>query len=133
MKIIIDTNIVISGLFFGGYPRLIIESVVNNKIEAVASIEIIKEYKEVIYRYKNRTSFSLNDRLTKVFFHCLNIIHTSTKLNVCRDKDDDKFIECAVDAHAHYVVSGDKDLLSLEEYEDITIITAKDFCEQFVK
>ena len=44
MKIVIDTNVVISGTFFGGYPRKVIEAVGNNKIHACATIEILEEY-----------------------------------------------------------------------------------------
>ena len=50
-----------------------------------------------------------------------------------RDPDDDKFIECAVDAEALYIVSGDNDLLDIGQYEGIQIITAKEFCEKYLK
>lgn len=46
---------------------------------------------------------------------------------------DDKFISCAVDAKALYIVSGDKDLLTIENYGDVEIITAKDFAVKFLK
>ncbi len=47
--------------------------------------------------------------------------------------DDDKFISCALDAKALYIVSGDKDLLVMGHYEDVQIITAADFCNQYLK
>ena len=53
-------------------------------------------------------------------------------INVCRDPDDNKFIACAVDAKAIYIVSGDKDLLSVENYDEIEIVTAKDFYERYL-
>ena len=49
-----------------------------------------------------------------------------------RDPDDDKFISCAIDAKALYIVSDDKDLLSTEDYEGIEIITAADFCNKYL-
>ena len=53
-------------------------------------------------------------------------------LEICRDPDDDKFINCARDAHAMYIVSGDKDLLVVQQFENISIVTAKEFCERYL-
>ena len=50
-----------------------------------------------------------------------------------RDPDDDKFLGCAKDAKALYIVSGDKDLLVLEKFEDVEIITAKAFWERYTQ
>ncbi len=60
------------------------------------------------------------------------MIESDTNIEVCRDPDDDKFIECAVDAKALYIVSGDNDLLVIGEYENIQVITAKVFCEMYL-
>jgi predicted nucleic acid-binding protein len=58
------------------------------------------------------------------------LIEEKTDVEVCRDPDDDKFISCAVDAECLYIVSGDKDLLALERYEGIGILTVAQFFEQ---
>ena len=50
---------------------------------------------------------------------------------MCRDKDDNKFLECASQAKCIYIVSGDKDLLSIEKFEDIEIINVAQFFERF--
>lgn len=63
----------------------------------------------------------------------MKIIETGTNIDVCRDSDDNKFIECAVDAKALYIVSGDNDLLDIKEYDGIRIITAKEFCDEYLK
>lgn len=60
------------------------------------------------------------------------MIEPKTHIEVSRDPDDDKFIECAKDAGALYIVSGDKDLLVIEEYDGIQIITAKEFCDRYL-
>lgn len=57
----------------------------------------------------------------------------SHRIEACRDPDDNKFIECAIDNRCIYIVSGDKDLLVLEQYEDIGILTVSDFLEQYEK
>lgn len=58
------------------------------------------------------------------------MIERKINVKVCRDPDDDKFISCAVDAKCFYIVSGDKDLLTLEEYEGIEIVTVAEFFER---
>ena len=62
----------------------------------------------------------------------LTTVDPGKNIQVCRDPNDDKFIECAVEARAFYIVSGDKDLLSIDEYDGIEIVTAADFCERYL-
>ena len=57
---------------------------------------------------------------------------TKQQIDICRDPDDNKFLECAVDAKAIYIVSGDKDLLTLEKYANVEIITAREFCDRYI-
>ena len=61
----------------------------------------------------------------------MEMIETKTVIQVSRDPDDDKFIECAVDAKALYIVSGDKDLLDIGAYENV-MMTAAQFCEKYL-
>ena len=62
----------------------------------------------------------------------MEIIEPVTHVEICRDPDDNKFLECAKDSHALYIVSGDKDLLVIEKYENIQIVTAKTFFEKYL-
>lgn len=62
----------------------------------------------------------------------LEIIEPVTHVEISRDSDDDKFLGCAKDSKAMYIVSGDKDLLVIGEYENIQIVTAKEFCEKYL-
>ncbi|MGM9742725.1 MAG: putative toxin-antitoxin system toxin component, PIN family [Candidatus Cryptobacteroides sp.] len=61
------------------------------------------------------------------------IIRVTSDIHISRDPDDDKFISCAVDAKCFYIVSGDSDLLSIENYEDIEILTVVDFLNRVQK
>ena len=63
----------------------------------------------------------------------MNILPSHSHIEACRDPDDNKFIECAIDNRCIYIVSGDKDLLVLEQYEDIGILTVSEFLEQYEK
>lgn len=74
----------------------------------------------------------INRNLLSPLIDSLELIETKSHIKVSRDSDNDKFIECAVNAKAIYIVSGDKDLLVLEKYDDIEIITAKEFCDRYL-
>ena len=131
MRIVIDTNVLVSGIFFGGFPRKILNSVVGQKITACATAEIINEYEEIVQEMIDRKQGHINKAILTPLINALEIIEPITHVEICRDPDDNKFLGCAKDSHALYIVSGDKDLLVIEEYENIQIMTAKDFCKKY--
>ena len=133
MRIVIDTNVVISGTFFGGYLRKVIESVGKNGLYACATLEIVNEYEEIVDEMIRRKQGRLRRDILKPFIDSLKMIDPFTKVEVSRDPDDDKFISCAVDAKALYVVSGDKDLLEVGRYRFVEILTAAEFCAQHLR
>lgn len=132
MRIVIDTNVLISGVFFGGLPRKILSSVVNREITACATTEIINEYEEIVQEMIERKSGHIDKTILAPLIKAMEIIEPISHVEICRDPDDDKFLECAKDSHALFIVSGDRDLLVIGKYEDIQIVTAKDFCEKFI-
>lgn len=132
MKIVVDTNVLISGVFFGGFPRQILSSIVEKRISAFATTEIVDEYEEIVQEMVSRKQGHLNREILSPLIGALEIIESVSNIQISRDPDDDKFINCAKDAHALYIVSGDKDLLVLQQYENIQIITAKEFCERYL-
>lgn len=126
MKIVIDTNVLISGVFFGGFPRKILSSVVEKRITACATTEIINEYEEIIQEMIKRKQGHINKDILAPLLNAMELIEPVSRVELSRDPDDDKFIGCAKDAHALYIVSGDKDLLVLKQYENIQIVSAKE-------
>ena len=131
MKIVIDTNVIASAIFFGGRPKELIEHLVYRRVDAYASTEIISEYRETIEelseRYPNRPN---NIPLTDILF-AMKMVEPTTHVDICRDLDDNKFIDCAIDGGCIYIVSGDKDLLSLKSYGDIEIVTVSEFLTKY--
>lgn len=132
MKIVIDTNVLISAVFFGGKPRIIIEAIVDGILNAVATTEIIEEYLEVIDEMISRKQGKLDKTIITPLIKKMKVIHPQTSIRISRDSDDDKFIECAVDAGAMYIISGDKDLLDILEYQNVKIVTANEFCQKYL-
>lgn len=97
MKIVQDTNVLISGMFFGGPPFQILEAWRDNKIQLLLSLEMFEEYKrvaeELTETYKTIDITAILDLIVVN----AEIIHAPVlRINVCKDKDDDKFIACAL-------------------------------------
>ena len=97
MRIVIDTNVIASAVFFGGRPYQLLRYIMEDYVEVVASKEIVDEYEEIILRLQQKypaitTKIPFHDILAK-----LEIIRVSSDIHVSRDPDDDKFISCAVD------------------------------------
>ena len=132
MKIVVDTNVLISGVFFGGYPRRIIEAIIDNDLQAYATAEIIEEYEEIVAEMISRRQGHIRKDILMPLIAKLEVTSPKTNIAVCRDPEDDKFLSCAVDSKALYIVSGDKDLLSIGTYENVEIITAAKFCALYL-
>ncbi len=74
-------------------------------------------------KYPSRLKQRLIDEVFKLF----KVIIPSSEISICRDSDDDKFTSCALDAECMYIVSGDDDLLSLRNVDDVGICTPSEF------
>jgi putative PIN family toxin of toxin-antitoxin system len=130
LKVVIDTNVfVASFLNPAGTPRKIIDMWKDGQIVLCLCAEIIEEYIEVLSRFGLESEKELEELLEvfrkKVHIHFV-AIDRQLKL-VAADSEDDKFVECAMSAHATVVVSGDKHLLDLKRYKSISILSPSQF------
>ena len=87
------------------------------------------ELEEVLRRKKFEKYFSMEERVKFVarFFVDAEIIEIIEKITACRDRKDDKFLELAVNGNANYIITGDQDLLVLNPFQDIAIISVSDY------
>ena len=131
MRIVIDTNVVASAIFFGGRPAELLRMVIRHEHLAVATDEIVDEYQATISYLLDKYGGKKMQLSIVPIFSAMEIIQATNKVDICRDPDDNKFISCAIDGHCYYVVSGDKDLLSLEQFGNIKIVTVAEFLELF--
>jgi putative PIN family toxin of toxin-antitoxin system len=133
MRVVVDTNVLVSS-FFGGYPRNVIDNWKTGKIILCLTNPIIDEYVDVLQRLGLSDTKEIHELLTifKKQVHCLYTAKTPS-LKVCVDPDDDKFIEAAVAMDAKIVISGDKHLKVLKRYADILILSPKDFIDSVEK
>ncbi|MBQ6473035.1 MAG: putative toxin-antitoxin system toxin component, PIN family [Victivallales bacterium] len=131
MRIVIDTNVVASAVFFGGRPGELLELVLHRRVEAVATDRILAEYQATIDYLLERHGGEHLRISAMPIFAAMEVIPQTDGITVCRDPDDDKFISCAVDGKCIYIVSGDKDLLSLGRHENVEIVTVAQFLDRF--
>ena len=130
MRVVVDTSVFVPGVFFRGPPRDVLAAWRDERIEVVVSREIIQEYVRVGER--------LSARFPGVDFkHTLDRVAASATLvsapplpePVCEDRDDDKFLACAVAGGAEYVVSGDRALLATSPYQNVIVIRSRDLMD----
>ena len=131
MKIVIDTNLVASGIYFGGKPQMLLQSAIKGDFDVFVSKEITDEYKEIVERLSQKYPSKLEKLPLDLFVESCKTVVPKRKIDVCRDSDDNKFLECALESKSLYVVSGDDDLLSLKQFEDVEIITVAEFLKRF--
>lgn len=131
MRVIIDTNVLVSAVFFDGFPSNLLKLLEKKEIENIISNEVSIEYKRIAEGFAAKTGKF--ERL-KIFNNILlqfEVVESTTNLQICRDPNDNMFINCAIDGKCKYIVSGDKDLLVLENVENIEIVTVRDFLKEF--
>ena len=130
IRVVIDTNIFVSS-FFGGNPRKIVDLWKSGQLTLCLSKPIVDEYVAVLQRLALEGEKELSELLA-LFAHGIHVLFTAKtpKLNIVEeDPDDDKFIEGAVALKAACIISGDKHLLSIEDYMGIQIMTPREFLD----
>lgn len=132
MRILIDTNSLISGLFFGGIPRKILSELDEN-FSICVNEKIVAEYNAQIDKKISNPKYHLNEVLREKFFNSVQSFEIESDIKICRYPDDDKFINCAIDAKAIYIVSGDNDLLTIKNFAGIEIVTAREFYAKYLQ
>lgn len=132
LRVVLDTNVVISGLISPkGPPAGILKALKAGQFVLVTSAAINEEILEVMDRPRLRDKYGLAEHMFDIAFILWEQAELITKLppvKASKDSDDDKFLAAALGGLAHYLVTGDiKDLLSLGEYQGIPIVSPEQF------
>ena len=129
MKIIIDTNVTISGLLWGGAPNQILKLCRNGVVRILECDETLNEVKRVLQypRFSNRLSV-LGTTAIEVFAYFMNLTTYVTLLEIMpgvikKDSFDNIFLGLASENSVSFIVSGDRHLLELKSYKGIQIVT----------
>ena len=133
MRIVADTNVLVSGIFFGGPPGRILQAWREGAVQFVLSSEILEEYQEVLEEVAcSHAGVDLRALLGLLVLHAEMVVPIPLSEIVCIDPADDKFLACAVAAGVSCIVSGDKHLLRMTGYRGIEVLKPRDFLDRFL-
>jgi len=131
VRVVVDTNVVVSGIFWAGTPGRVLDAWTEGAFVLLVTVGILEEYFDVIDRIAIKGGRSdLATRWKTSLFDHAKMVKATYHYDGCRDPDDAMFVECAVSAGASYIVSGDDDLLTLRTVEGVAVLTPAQFLER---
>jgi len=134
LKIVLDTNVFYSGIFFSGAPFQILQAWRDSNIKLVISQEIFDEYLRVGNKLAEQFPGIDIEPFINLVESNAEFVHSANLPNpICSDPDDDKFIACALAGNAKIIVSGDKHLLKVSGYRQIEVIKPRSFFDRYLK
>jgi len=133
IKVVLDTNVLVSALLFKKETSKIVDLWKSRKIIPVVSMETFDEFRKVLEYPKFALSKDeMHIIIYKEVLPFFEVIEIKKSVKgVCKDPDDDKFLSCALSAKAKSIVSGDKDLHRLQMYKSVRIIGPMDLLNIF--
>jgi uncharacterized protein len=126
MKVVFDTNVLISALITAGKPKLLFQKAVNKQIHLITSKSILTEFSEVAQDPRIRKYAEREDIIAflEVIDKVAQVVKVKSRFKAIKeDPDDDVMLRTACDGKADFIVSGDKHLLSLGTFRGIRILT----------
>ena len=133
MRAVLDTNVVMSAIFFGGDPRAIVRAAISRRIELVATRAVVNEYREIAARLQQSYSGVSCRRQLAILESALKMVWPVTLSGrVCRDPDDDAIVSCALGGKAKIICSGDEDLLAINGYRGLEILRPREFKSRYL-
>jgi putative PIN family toxin of toxin-antitoxin system len=130
IRVIIDTNLWISFIISKRFD--VLDSIIqSNKIRLLFNIELIEEIQATIEKPKLKKYFESNaiEEMLVAFEPFIDLIPVKSNINVCRDSKDDFLLALSKDGKANFLITGDKDLLSIACFRKTDIVTFKQFIE----
>jgi putative PIN family toxin of toxin-antitoxin system len=123
--VLLDTNVIISAILFGGRPRRILEAAIEGRIDLVTSTALLEELERLLtgkFGFSSRAASGVCSEVEQLG----RVVEPSRVPHVSRDRDDDQVLAAAVEGGAEVIVTGDADLLVLTTHEGIRILAPQD-------
>ncbi len=122
MRTVCDTNVIVSGMLFGGHSRTILTAIAQGRVEAYTSPALLHELREVLQRRKFRLTSEQVDAVMELIRESFTCVAPGATLSVIADDpDDDRVLEAALASRARATVSGDSHLLALGAWRSVAI------------
>lgn len=131
-SVVLDTNILVSALVFGGNPEEILKLALTKKISAVTSLFLLAELTEILSK-----KFSFDEKKTLLVVrkikNTFQVVYPKKEITVLKDNNpDNRVLEAAFEGDCSHIITGDKELLALKKFKNIKILNAKDFLEKLI-
>jgi uncharacterized protein len=134
MKVIIDTNVIVSGIFFKGIPFQVLDAWRKDNFQLIVSHEILNEYQQVASRLSEiHKEIDIHGFLDLIAVKAEMCFSLALPMQVTADPKDEKFISCAIASTCKIIVSGDTHLLDADGYNGIQIIKPRKFIEEIIQ
>jgi putative PIN family toxin of toxin-antitoxin system len=133
VRVILDTNVFVSGVFFAGPPYRILEAWRDGELQLVVSQEILEEYQRVGETLAEQfPGINLQPIIDLVTTNAEIFPNQILRGSVCEDPDDDKFIACAIASRCKVIVSGDRHLLKVSGFGGIKVMRPRQFIDEYL-
>ncbi len=133
MKVVLDTNVLISGIFFSGTPARIVEAWRDGDIQLVLTEAILGEYIRVANILSRQfADVAIGPILALMASRSEKIEPSQLPYQICEDPDDDKFLACALASDGSIIITGDRHLLKLAGYAGLVILSPRAFVQQYL-
>ena len=124
LRIVLDTNVIISAIIHNGKPRKLFQIGINGRYQILMSKEILEEISDVLQRPKLKMTGEDILRIISALVQSSENVSVESQIQaIFKDPDDDIVINTAYDGNADYIVSGDKDIRELGEFQNIKIVS----------
>lgn len=132
MRVVLDTNVLISAILFpGGAPEAVLRLGLEKRIQLVTSPTLLTEFARVLVEEFGHSNTQAQERLRRMIAVSNIVKPRETVREIAQDPDDDRVLEAALAARAEVIVSGDKHLLQLGTWRGIRIVRPADFVTEF--
>ena len=124
MRLLLDTNVLISAILFGGVPRVLLESVLRGDLEFATSDFLMSEFERIVadkFGFPQAAARAIRSELEQMAM----IVMPSQVPSIVRDPADDEVLAAAGTGQVELIVTGDQDLLTLETYMEILIVSPR--------
>jgi putative PIN family toxin of toxin-antitoxin system len=134
LKIILDTNVFVSGVFFSGPPYAILDAWRHRRVSLSLSPMIMDEYRRVAHELAAKfPGIDAGPPLELLTVHAQVVNAAELPEPVCTDQNDDMFLACAIASRTKFIVTGDKALLRASGYRGIHVLTPRTFVDKYLK
>jgi uncharacterized protein len=128
-RVVVDTNVFISAFLFGGKPEAVLDVIHAGAFALVFSAPLQREVDRILHEKSGWTP-DQRQRACDRFWENGLLVVPRARIDACVDPDDNRILECAVEGQAQFIVTGDKDLLRMQSFRGIAIVTPAEFLDR---